>query len=510
MSVLTAQCGVCSAAIDTSMGFCSACGYVASSSASAAPTELRVEHGRCVVRLEHGDGTRLLFEAPTIGESLTASEDLVRRGVTFLRDEARSVASPELAEVGTPNVVAVLPSGALLSTDLSESSPRERLVGLLGLARLMERARREQLLWLDLSPDLVWRSGSSLYPIAVWRVARLDLADSIAGEPWSGACSPPECALGQPASASSPLFSWARLTQQLVAPTGLPSVWCAVLQACLRSDPLERLASLEDVLDELEAALEPTSDPADLEGAWGRVVGGSDRGPLRPEQEDRWTAWVDTDGARGLAAVADGMGGGVLGGLAAEWALAGLVRAAEAPGDIVEACRQAILATSRRIQRFREALQLLECMGTTVVALIWEGSTRSVLHVGDSRAYRAPSGAARFERETQDHAPVDGGATGGVTNAVDGGEVHVEMSSWQAIPVGERWLLCSDGFWSPAESVGLLDQAAPEDVGDPKQLLTCVRESEEEQLSLLQTADNATVVLVELAPPPEGRKEVRE
>ncbi len=428
----------------------------------------------------------------------------------FLLDDARPAPSPALEHGESSNVVAVLPSGALLSTSLTELSVRERLVGLLDLARRVERARREQLLWLDLSPDLVWRSGSALYPVAVWRVARLGLADSVVGEPWGGACSPPECALGQPASASSPLFSWARLAQQLVGPTELPGVWRAVLEACLRTDPLERLASLEEVFEELEAAMEPTIDPEGREGAWGRVAGRSDRGPLRSEQEDRWTAWVGADGARGLAAVADGMGGGVFGGLAAEWALAGLVQASEAPTDMVDACRQAILATSRRIQRFREALQLLECMGTTVVALIWEGSGRTVLHAGDSRAYRAPAGAPRFELETRDHAPVDGGATGGVTNAVDGGEVLVEANSWQAVPAGERWLLCSDGFWSPAETVGLFDRTAPEDVNDPGRLLASVRQAEEEQLSLLQIADNATVVLVELHPLQEGRKETTE
>jgi PPM family protein phosphatase len=172
------------------------------------------------------------------------------------------------------------------------------------------------------------------------------------------------------------------------------------------------------------------------------------------------------------------------------------------PLDLPGRVEALVQETNRRVHRFREGLSLVEPMGTTLTALVWAGKDRHVFQVGDSRAYRASN--EEYVQQSRDHvlaSPTASSIPGGVTNAIDGGTLHVDVTTLAAASPVERWLLSSDGFWSPAHALNVLPRP-PESAGrDPVQLLDLVRRGEAERLDLLRDADNATVVLVELQHP---------
>lgn len=135
-----------------------------------------------------------------------------------------------------------------------------------------------------------------------------------------------------------------------------------------------------------------------------RGAGDSDVGRRRRINEDRH----GQDAGLGLYLVADGMGGHTAGQVASALAIDTVLEAVRAgtvgDGSLTERLRRAVALANERIYATGEARAELSGMGTTLVALLGEGSRAAVAHVGDSRAYRVRGG--RIRQLTDDHSLV--------------------------------------------------------------------------------------------------------
>jgi serine/threonine protein phosphatase PrpC len=251
-------------------------------------------------------------------------------------------------------------------------------------------------------------------------------------------------------------------------------------------------------------AVAPAALPA---GAWTvRSVSRSHVGRVRKINEDR----VLDCAARGLWAVADGMGGHAAGDVAAEAVVASLKALTDAPAEIDANAIEAVLAyTGRRLHA--RMVGGTRMSGSTVVALHLRDGAGTLLWVGDSRAYRLRDGV--LTRLSHDHSVVqeliDAGALTPemaerhpkahvVTRALGAtSEVEIDIRSVDVRP-GDLYLLCSDGLSRgagdpdlaglaarPIEAIAdvLLDRALSDGGQDNISLVLidvgCVRESAE-------------------------------
>jgi PPM family protein phosphatase len=166
-----------------------------------------------------------------------------------------------------------------------------------------------------------------------------------------------------------------------------------------------------------------------------------------------------------LLAVADGMGGHVAGEVASSAAIAAVTdldqRLAEgsAEADLPEALSGMVADAARRLSTLAEEDPALQGMGTTLTALLWDGTRFLVAHVGDSRAYRLREGD--LEQITRDHTVVQELVDQGritpeaamthpsrsvLTRALQsGGEADPDVFALEA-RAGDRYLICSDGL----------------------------------------------------------------
>lgn len=138
-------------------------------------------------------------------------------------------------------------------------------------------------------------------------------------------------------------------------------------------------------------------------------AGHSSRGQIRRINEDRWFA----DSSRGLFIVADGMGGGPHGEVAAEAVVRSLPLLLKpvietATGfeqdELKKQACNAIVQLSNQLHDESSQATELEGMGSTVVAVLVAGRSCVVAHLGDSRAYLWRN--AELELLTIDHSLV--------------------------------------------------------------------------------------------------------
>lgn len=188
----------------------------------------------------------------------------------------------------------------------------------------------------------------------------------------------------------------------------------------------------------------------------------SDRGlsEKRPLNEDSFLA----DSARGIFAVADGVGGAEAGEVASQTAVEVLDEAFRhnvADGDDVEDLMElAIQRANSSIHQMASEHPRFSMMATTIVALYINRDRATFGHVGDSRLYRVtPDG--KFKRETEDHSIVEEEVRAGrmtreqaanhpsknVISRALGAEatVEVDMKTIE-IEDGTSFLLCTDGI----------------------------------------------------------------
>ncbi|WP_042374573.1 PP2C family protein-serine/threonine phosphatase [Streptacidiphilus neutrinimicus] len=186
-----------------------------------------------------------------------------------------------------------------------------------------------------------------------------------------------------------------------------------------------------------------------------RFAAGSHKGMIREGNEDSGYA-----GPR-LLAVADGMGGQAAGEVASSEVLSSIVELDEdVPGtDPMAALQGAAERANERLRVLVEADPSLEGMGTTLTALLWNGQTAGLIHIGDSRAYLLRDGV--LTQITTDHTWVQRLVDEGriteeeasthpqrslIMRALMGtGEVESDLSV-REVRAGDRYLLCSDGL----------------------------------------------------------------
>ncbi len=212
--------------------------------------------------------------------------------------------------------------------------------------------------------------------------------------------------------------------------------------------------------------------PEDLRSA-GRTV----RGKMRARNED---AFLDCP-QRGCWAVADGMGGHRAGDVASQWVVNSLA-SLPAQGSFderVEAVRRCLRWLDQRLGQTLKHPDGI--MGSTVVALLLEGSRAACVWVGDSRCYlwrdqrlyqlsrdhsllQHLMDKQRLSRE-QAQAHPDARA---LTRAIGGRQpLSLEVLELSLQP-GDVFLLCSDGLYQGL-SHGALGSALS--VGTPRQVL---------------------------------------
>ncbi|MEU7001509.1 Stp1/IreP family PP2C-type Ser/Thr phosphatase [Nonomuraea sp. NPDC046570] len=186
-----------------------------------------------------------------------------------------------------------------------------------------------------------------------------------------------------------------------------------------------------------------------------RYAARSDVGLLREGNEDSAYA------SGRLLAVADGMGGHAHGEVASSVAIAAMASLEESQqgGDLLNAIEAAVRDANRKLHEMVGRDPSLKGMGTTLTAMLWNGTQVALVHVGDSRAYLLRRG--ELYQITHDHTLVqqlvdDGRITAEeaathpqrsiLLRALDGsGEVDPDLTLREA-QVGDRYLLCSDGL----------------------------------------------------------------
>ncbi|HTY72698.1 MAG TPA: PP2C family serine/threonine-protein phosphatase [Actinomycetes bacterium] len=186
-----------------------------------------------------------------------------------------------------------------------------------------------------------------------------------------------------------------------------------------------------------------------------RTAARSDVGLVRTNNED--AAYVGPH----LLAVADGMGGHAAGEIASSTVVAALLPLDEQePGpDLDVTLRRGIDAANERLRIAVESSEAYEGMGTTLTAMLWDGTRLGVAQVGDSRAYLLRDGElrqitsdqtfvqrlveeGRLTPEEAEHHP----QRSLLLQALDG-RSDVEPAVQVTVPqVGDRFLLCSDGL----------------------------------------------------------------
>lgn len=187
----------------------------------------------------------------------------------------------------------------------------------------------------------------------------------------------------------------------------------------------------------------------------------SDRGlnERRPLNED---AYLD-DRARGIFAVADGVGGAEAGEVASQTAIEVLDEAFRHQtdgADVEDLMELAIQRANASIHQMAQEHAKFSMMATTIVALHVKGNIATFGHVGDSRLYRlAPDG--QLHRETEDHSIVEEEVRAGrmtreqaanhpsknVISRALGAEQGVEVDmKVMEVEEGTEFLLCTDGI----------------------------------------------------------------
>ncbi|MDZ7728193.1 MAG: protein phosphatase 2C domain-containing protein [Dehalococcoidia bacterium] len=190
------------------------------------------------------------------------------------------------------------------------------------------------------------------------------------------------------------------------------------------------------------------------------VAAGSDTGQVRRGNEDAAVAIQSESRDAVLLVVADGVGGLAAGAHASNLAVDRAVEAFRGcEGDPVDCLDASFRETSAML--YDEAGgDEARLSGTTVVALLLEPGRATVLHAGDSRAYRIHEGA--LELLTRDHSWVNEQVDAGLMSQDEaevapqrniitrclGVEPGVEIERAELPPPapGECYLLSSDGF----------------------------------------------------------------
>lgn len=197
------------------------------------------------------------------------------------------------------------------------------------------------------------------------------------------------------------------------------------------------------------------------------VYGRSDRGLVRPRNEDCWGQVLEQN----FVVLADGMGGHRAGDIAAQAAvdhcclMVNRVLGSEQRQDwdsldaMISVLRFVIKDVNKKVHSMGKKRPDWKGMGTTLCCLLFQDNDLIYAHIGDSRIYRFRQN--RLEQLTRDHTMV--------RDLIDGGDLDEESAKksnkrhilTQALGVGrlidpslgittckpgDRYVLCSDGL----------------------------------------------------------------
>lgn len=197
----------------------------------------------------------------------------------------------------------------------------------------------------------------------------------------------------------------------------------------------------------------------------------TDRGRVRPTNQDIYQIEAREDNQTVLLVVCDGMGGANAGNVASRFAAQSFMEAARgALKETLDATKRQTLLTHALVQANDTVFSLagrqpeFRGMGTTLVAALVQDDQVTVLNVGDSRAYLFDG--TRLHQLTEDHSYVEEMRRQGriteadarthpqknlITRAV-GVEPDVDGDLFEArLAPGEILLLCSDGLTGMVE-----------------------------------------------------------
>ena len=224
----------------------------------------------------------------------------------------------------------------------------------------------------------------------------------------------------------------------------------------------------------------------------------TDVGLVRSRNEDSCLAQP----ARGVWAVADGMGGHAFGDVASRMVVEAIDTLA-APDNMAQFVAAACERLSSANQQLRDeaAARRVPVMGSTVVILLACGHELACLWAGDSRIYLYRN--ARLQQLTRDHSQAEEfrarGAAPGVdvspaianmiTRAVGAAqELEMELLTLD-VRDGDMLLLCSDGLSNPVDEHDIASALAGGDCAHAAQALVA-------QALANGGRDNITVVVV--------------
>ena len=168
-----------------------------------------------------------------------------------------------------------------------------------------------------------------------------------------------------------------------------------------------------------------------------------------------------------IAIAADGVGGHACGEIASKAAvdaIADLLKDADLSEEILD---DAILEADISVKQTHKP-------GMTTIAVLWlDGQNALVAHVGDTRVYHIRNGRIIFQ--TVDHSVSQIAVLAGeitprdirshkdrnkLIRALGSPEETWADTCWLAVQPGDRFLLCSDGFWEPVTEETMLSSAA--------------------------------------------------
>ena len=183
----------------------------------------------------------------------------------------------------------------------------------------------------------------------------------------------------------------------------------------------------------------------------------TDKGRVRPTNQDIFQIEAREDNRTALLVVCDGMGGANAGNVASRFAAQSFIESAgdALSGTLDETARQNLL--TQALKQANETVFSLagrqpefRGMGTTLVAALIQGDCATVINVGDSRAYRFDGEA--MHQISEDHSYVEEmRRRGKITRAV-GVEPYVEGDLFEVrLTEKDMLLLCSDGLTGMTE-----------------------------------------------------------
>lgn len=182
----------------------------------------------------------------------------------------------------------------------------------------------------------------------------------------------------------------------------------------------------------------------------------------RKNNEDSFRAELRGDSL--LAVVADGLGGHANGEAASRLAVDTIFGDLEGKAPDEDTLDYGILKASRRICQAK-------CSGLTTVAALWlQGEYAAAAHVGDSRIYQFREGRIVFQ--SLDHSVIQIAIAVGdldpsaARHHKDRNKLFRVLGEAEEAPrvdsreltvkPGDRFLLCSDGFWEPVTEADML------------------------------------------------------